>query len=47
MKFTDTAGAEAVGFRPFSELLLWMNMNKIIHTEVFFWKIYLKTQMFL
>ena len=50
-----TAGAEAMGekflvavvFRLFSELLLWMNINKIINRDVIFWNIYLKNQMFL
>ena len=35
---------DAVVLRLFFELLLWMNLNKIINKEE---KIYLKTQMFL
>ena len=44
----QTAGAEAVVFRPFSERLLWMNTEEQNNTHrSCFWKIYLKTQMFL
>ena len=50
-----TAGAEAMGeqflvavvFRSSSELLLRMNINKIINRDVIFRNIYLKNQMFL
>ena len=50
-----TAGAEAMSeqflvavvFRSSSELLLRMNINKIINRDVIFWNIYLKNQMFL
>ena len=38
---------DAIVLRPFLELLLWMNINKIINRKVSFWTIYLKTQMFL
>ena len=40
LKFSDTARAEAVVFRPFSELLLRMNMNKVIYTEFIFENIF-------
>ena len=46
LKFSDTVGAEAVVFWPFSELLLWMNMNKVIYTEVIFWKFIWKFKCF-
>ena len=43
-----TAGAEVLFFdRSLSDCYEWTLTNKIIHTQVIFWKIYLKTQMFL
>ena len=40
-------GLDVVFLRPFFELQLCMNINKTINTQVIFWKIYLKTQIFL
>ena len=43
-----TAGSEVVVFdRSLNDCYEWTLKNKIIHTDVIFWKIYLKTQMFL
>ena len=43
-----TAGGEAVVFRPsLNDCYEWTLRNKIIHTEVIFWKTHLKTQKFL
>ena len=45
----QTAGAEVVVFRPFSERLLWMDTEEQnnTHRSYFLKKNYLKTQMFL
>ena len=49
LKFADTQQALKLLFfdRSLKDCYKWTLRNKIIHTEVIFWKIYLKTQMFL